>query len=347
MEIAKAKIAINQAIQNGNALYISYRNNQGVTSSRVIMPRQWVNDYVFSAFCHTTQQELRFKVSNILEFEVFKTLEEALGHQKDQPPNGMSSLNSYAIPGRNLQRQGNLTPPTKPASIFSRVESADEWSRLIQYYAECLTREHRQQYILNSAQLYSVSYTVEETHQFMLGRTKLIIKKGSSLSPNPVFEFIQNKYREFNAKLCLGYPFLVIEKDRIAPLIYAPVDLYYDKQSSEFRLQSEGYEISYAALKSLEMTDEEIEAFLEECDQVNSEDPQQALYSLEDLIFTKIVYIYKKALPRVKERLIPGTVYMKPAFFWVSSNIATGNLIRELKDPVSYTHLTLPTIYSV
>ncbi|MCX8061564.1 MAG: AAA domain-containing protein, partial [Anaerolineales bacterium] len=340
MDIIKARTAIDQAIQNGSALYISYRNNQGNTSSRVISPIQWANDYVFLAYCHAAQEKRHFKISNILELEFFDTLEEALEYQKNLTIESFHQLDSYPIPSRNLQsRKDSISSPKSPP-IFSRVTKDDEWSRLLKYYSECLTREHRQQYVLKPEQLRPSSYTVQETHQFILGKLKLIIQPGKRSDPNPIFEFIQKKYGEFNVKLCLGYPFLVIDKDRVAPLIYAPVEISFGTISNdkEFTLQSEGYEISYAALKSLEMTDEEIETFLEECDQVNIEDQEVALFSLEDLIFNKIAEIYQTPLPRVKERIIPGTIYQSPAFFWVENNIATMNLIRELKDLSNPSH---------
>ncbi len=330
MDITNARAAINQAIQNSGGLFIIYTNNQGTTSFRVIAPLQWVNDSVFRAYCYTKQQELSFKLSNIQRFQLFDSVEEALQYQNSLVPSEDSPIEAYPIPSRPANRLGTSGSQNKFTSMVSQVKTSDEWSRLLQYYAECLSREFRQQYILKSSGLMAYTSLSDELSPFMLGKTKLSIKAGDRFNPNPIFRFIAEHAREFDRKLCLGYPFLVIDKDKIAPLIYAPLEISVNE--NEFSLQSEGYEVSYAAFKSIEMTDEEIEAFLEECDQVSSQDRSQALSSLKTLILSKITDIYQTELPRVKNRTTPSTIYDVPAFFWVGSNLATTGLIRELKE---------------
>lgn len=142
--------------------------------------------------------------------------------------------------------------------------------------------------------------------------------------------FIDSNRNEPDKKLCLGYPFLVVNQAEIAPLIYVPVEITESYDS--FVLRSEGFEVSYAALRSLRMTEEEINAFIDECDQVEPASQETIIQALERLLFAKITEIYREQLPRRHDQFQPGTIYDGPALFWVSSNIATVNLIRELRE---------------
>jgi hypothetical protein len=229
------------------------------------------------------------------------------------------------------------TRPITPPEIFKQVTTSDEWQRLVTYYTECLIRENRQQYVLESNWIRKFSSSLDEVRRFMFGEIQLVFKKGSQLLQDPVARFIDSNRDKPDIKLCLGYPFLVVDQDKIAPLIYVPVEIISNYDN--FTLRSEGFEVSYAALKSLQMTEEEIDLFLEECDQVKPEDQETIIQALENLLFLKITEIYQMQLPKVDDRFQPGTIYNGPALFWVAGNAFTRNLIRELKelaDPVCW-----------
>lgn len=329
MNIQDIYSVINHIIENGGALRMYYINNQGRSSTRVVEPRYWENNYVFRAYCHSRQEERSFKVGNVQEWEYFSSVEDALAYHDNPPEAPPAPPFAYPVPSRVPQRVPSSIQTTVPPPTFSKIATSENWSRLVTYYAECLIRENRQQYILKPQWMRTFPSSLEDVRRFMLGEIQLIFKAGR-LQQDAVAHFIDSNRNEPDKKLCLGYPFLVVNQDEVAPLIYVPVEIISSHDA--FTLRAEGFEVSYAALKSLQLTEEEIDAFIEECDQVTPEAQETIIQALEKLLFAKITEIYQTQLPRTHDRFQPGTIYDGPALFWVGSNIATINLIRELHE---------------
>jgi hypothetical protein len=140
---------------------------------------------------------------------------------------------------------------------------------------------------------------------------------------------IQNARKDRRSKLCLGYPFLVIATTKVAPLLYVPIEVIEDSEESVI-LRPDETEISYAALKELKFTEEEIAAFLDDCEALRSD-----LEMLESRVLLKVDEIYGHALPREQNRPEAGTLWMRPSLFLISDRTTTGNLIRELQELAS------------
>jgi hypothetical protein len=326
MDINDIYSVLEYCMLNGGALRMDYINNKGERKTRVVEPHEWDNKYVFKAFCHLTQEERNFKVRSIMEWQVFSSAQEALAYDENPPEDSPIPPSAIPMPSHTL-RQQTKTQTTR-LEPFSQIGSSDNWSRLVSYYKECLDRENRQQFILDPQGLRTFPWERERIKKFLIGEIKLVFENRSHLRQDPVARFIDSKRNDPSKKLCLGYPFLVFDTGKIAPLIFVPVEI--NATDDAFTLQPEEYDISYAALKILQMEDEEIEAFLSEFGQLKSNSQENEIGDLEELFLRKINEIYKEDLRKTEEPFIPGTIFNGPALFWVNDNTATINLIREL-----------------
>lgn len=330
MDKKDIKSVINHILENGGALWMCYENNQGISSNRVVEPLSWENENLFRAYCYLRQEERKFRVEKIQVWQAFPTPEGALALHGDLPEAPPEPPTAFPVPLPVHPEPPESTHGTVSASSFSKIETPEYWSRLVTYYAECLIRENRQQYIIKPENLRTFPSASEDIERFMLGKIQLVFKKGNSSHPDAVYRFIDSNRKQPDKQLCLGYPFLVANQNEIAPLIYTPVEI--TPNHDNFTLRSEGFEVSYAALKSLKLTEEEIDEFLEACTSVEPEEHDTTIQAMEKLLFEKISEAYQTKLPRVKGQFKAGTIFDGPALFWVASNTATINLIRELQD---------------
>lgn len=227
--------------------------------------------------------------------------------------------------------------PLVPESSVRHVTSRDEWRRLVQYYAECLERENRQQYLVDIEQLWPFSLEAAEVHQFMHGAKTIQFPVVRKPHPNSITRFIDAKRDKTGLKLCLGFPFLVyITKEqskeilKAAPLLFTPIT--FSEKDGQFILEADMFEISYAALKALQMEDEQISLFLNDLENLQPAQGQDILQVLENRLMEKVYEAYGATLPQVQDHFVHATIYTRPALFWVSENIATKSLIQELKE---------------
>ncbi len=80
-----------------------------------------------------------------------------------------------ARPEIKKQRQA-AQPVATPVS--RRIASGGEWSRLVQYYAECLERENRQQYLIDPELLRSFDCPAEDLRRVIHGGAVLEFETG-------------------------------------------------------------------------------------------------------------------------------------------------------------------------
>ena len=338
-----AEQAVKAALANHAALRVCYRNNQGKESVRVIEPLRWDNNYVFIAYCHLRQEERSFKTSNIVEFQYFDTVEQALEHERNpsravppaaaapqqapRPPAPTAPTMRFQAVARTLP-QAQASKPTQEQ--IDQVTSAEKWSRLVKYYSGCLEQENRQAYLLKPDDCQLLEASVADLHQLMQSRMSLEIARGSRLAASPAAAFIEKNFKNAMYRLCVGYPFFVTSQNEIAPLIYSPLNVSEEAQA--YRLTADSFELSYAALNALQLSEDEINAFTAEVERAAPANSPEGIQLAQQLLMNRLAQITGTALPVYSDAPRPGAMYTCPMLFWVKSSIATMNLIQELKE---------------
>jgi hypothetical protein len=211
---------------------------------------------------------------------------------------------------------------------FSHMASEQDWRNLVQYYRDCLIIEHRQQYVFDKGNFVPITNPIEEIDQFLQGTVSLEFDNNQRSQRNPVVRFIRNQLDNRARELCLGYPVFVLPDRRLAPLIYAPVQL--TNNPNEIILQAQDPEISYAAFSSLGYDDKQIEVLLSEYD-------QELLNAGGFRIDTLLSFITSKLDDHIPQKLDwsdqfkPFTFFPNAGLFWVNPNGITRTLIQELE----------------
>ena len=226
---------------------------------------------------------------------------------------------------------------------LSQVKDADHWSRLLGYYTECLVREHRQQYVIKNWRdtVFRLELDRAQAYDFIQSKIKLEYSSSSRTSETPIEKFFGAGYkrRSIDQQFCFGYPMFVVDGNKVAPLIIAPLNLVTD--TDKFRLEAEDFEISYAALECLGLQEEEIAMVLDCCAEIVPDPGQSYITTLESELVRQISDLigYPLRLEPYDDKLTPGQLYDIAGLFRVKPNIATVNLIKELRQ------LSDPTVW--
>lgn len=237
--------------------------------------------------------------------------------------------------------------------ITSSITTSEDWRNLVNYLRECLIQENQQQFIIEKphilkripnqirSQWMSV-YNENKTLSIPIVKTYASSRKEED-SPLHLYQYINENF-ERNKRLCLGKFFLVLAENRIAPLLYVPLQIERkeennsgSKGNSIIEIKPEGVEISYAALKELKLNDEEISAFLEEIEESGVKDG-----ALEQVVLERVSKILNNNLEIFDYKIVPNTIYDCLSVFAVSDSIVTINLILELSDLAKSTSSFVP-----
>jgi len=334
---------INRAISAGSIVRIVYRDYHGQVTERNIEPLEWVTHDRIRALCHLRGEERHFRVDRIVDCALVNAAEE----QHTYPTGEASGQASQSeIPQPVVCKIGRTGTQKKPAKtsekrgnqLFTEVGTADQWSRLVKYYVECLVRENHQQYIIEnkSGARFFFPTKPETAREFLEGKVVFEFPAGQLGHPTPVARFANQDANRRGQHLCLGYPVLVLSRNEIAPLIFAPVDS--QESNGKLRLQAQDPEPSYAVFKNQGLDAEEIEALLTAYAAIGSERGQFQVEAWENFLVDQISQgtgdmphrqPWNGSAPFL---LDPGTLCDAPCLFWVRDNIATRNLITELRE---------------
>ena len=140
--------------------------------------------------------------------------------------------------------------------------------------------------------------------------------------------FLRMGQDDVRKQLCVGYPLLALDGNKVAPLIYCQAAVEQTDQIVTLRPES-STEISYAALKELRFTEEEIGQFLAECNHLLADSRSFQFQVLEDAVIARLRDLLQIDLPR-SERFDPYALVTLSGLFWVDANHATAALIEEL-----------------
>lgn len=237
----------------------------------------------------------------------------------------------------------NTSPKLSEKPPFQNVQTGEHWQRLVSYYRDCLIRENRQQYLLKNASQ-SVHFFFLPAHQlyeFIDGTTDLEFdlrepsESEQRNSETTLLGFLQKRKPRSEQQLCIGFPLLVLEKDVVAPLILTTVNI--ERSVEQLRLKAEESEPSYAALKQLNFSDEEIGSLLGDCDKVEPKGNQTKAEAIQEYLISRLAELRGQPFQEVasnnrQPRLIPNTIYRGPCLFWIQPSTATSSLIAELNE---------------
>ena len=348
------KQLINQALAEGHLLYITYRDREGSETKRTIRPLEWVEDYKIRAFCFMKQDERHFVLSGIREISlVANPSHDTRLDTTSKPGTGqLTALDQWrhAEP-ISLTESAKRSPKQPPRSIpeqhFSKIQTSEQWQRLVSYYAECLNREFLQDYLIDQRGDYRFFPADEVTiPRFLAGNASFSFTAMAGNQVSEIADFITDPTKR-DQQLCVGYPSLLTPKGKIAPLFFTACNI--EQQDGRILLRPEEYEISYAVVQSLDFDKEEFAGIVADLSRLEFTDVESKIKALENGLVLKLEELTTNAIPRReanRSKLIENVdqvvLYTTPCLFWVSKNNITNALIGELEEISKRAWNTIP-----
>lgn len=316
---------IDNALREKSDIHILYRNLNGQINDRIITPLEWVTPYKLRAFCHLREDERHFLLGNIITIEY----SDPAGEYSPGPQISSKPMNEQIAP-IIIQPSTNQTISDRstPKKTFSRIESAENWQSLLEYYIECLNFEYQQQFTFYARDLFRLNLDPDTVYKFFSGQYQLNF---SNLSKSEEFiDFINPRERP-NQQLCLGKSFIIYDDEKISPLLFVPITIKGNIRSNFF-FQAEEVSFSYAALSRLHFDPDEIADFLHSYeDFIVSQPPFSEIEAyIFNMLKEKISFFSSSFDEQEFTQLTPVFKLLEsPGLFWVN-NIMTGNLIDDL-----------------
>lgn len=351
------KELIEQAIQQQSELLLKF--DAGGIRMEVVRPLHWTNTGELCALVIEGNYQIFVKPGFILTCEPYHPSEKTSSRQTNRvfqevpiqsPLKPVSSKTDFVS---TLQAQSTTAPTSaprlsrkqpaqvaKPIEGIEAIESFEEWRRLLNFYRECLVHENFQEYIIDQSKDRIQFFDVSQEHleSFLAGQSYLLFHQGKN---KELFKFVTSIQRRNNQQLYIGFPIFVADTSKLAPVLIAPVNATPD--NDQVRLETDGYEVSYAALASLGLRDEEIISVLTSISDSISQKGQITIPALVDTIINLTGELLGEDLNRLKSNsgtLILNTFEYRPCLFWANPGIATANLIKELDTLGAYWSLT-------
>lgn len=351
------RAVINRAMANNLKLVIRYRNRAGEVREHEILPLRWINALLFEAHSFSADRSLTFNINGVLACREEGAVEVTAAAPQAAPPPAQApaaaeaprTYGSTARPLRAARKETAETPPTPAPPQVNAITSPEAWQALVTYLRNCLVRENLQQFVIEQRD--NIIPLPEADRQEWLevyhGRKAWEVPQlshparnhGDDSKRQPAYvQFINEKVQN-RRQLCLGQHFLVLDHNKIAPLLYVPLSVERKDRLVEESLQNivsvrsfyllnpESLEVSYAALKEMALSEEEIEAFLAELEPLGGD-----YDAVEQAVLEKIADLLDFEPPQVDTEIVPGTIYRGLSLFAVSDSTATINLLLELSD---------------
>jgi len=331
---------IDEAIYEKRVLHIEYLDCRGNATYRDVSPLEWEGADKFRAWCHLRTAERHFRVDRIQACRVSDVSHRGPGSserhktgQRDSQPQSNRSRRGSTGVGFSTRKRSVKARRESPGRRFTKVVEADQWSRLLQYYRECLIRENQQQYIIENDQESRFFFRAERNviHQFLEGRVSLEFDLRSGRSLSGVVSFVRSARGDRSRQLCLGYPVFWLTMRKMAPLVFAPVTV--EEQDDELRLLAEDPQPSYAVFDELGMSQEELATLLEECAETSATRDEPDVQQWEEFLVDRLSHLLDRPIeanPRGGPMAM--SLYVQPCLFWANPSIFTRSLIGELTD---------------
>jgi len=213
MTLEEKQNIITQAIQTKSQLWLRYRNKRGEIKAHTIIPLRWKNrGFFIVVYPNRPENELTFHINGVLECHIVD--DEEFGLEKGTTDTFASNAAAVAVPlaKRRISKQ-EAQPVWEP---FSQVTHPDEWSRLVEYYRQCLIVENRQHYIVEGDQLFSLPFALEDVSSFLEGKTQFTFNLDEDKA---LARFLREGEGRWQKQLCVGYPLLAVDDNSFAPLL--------------------------------------------------------------------------------------------------------------------------------
>ncbi|MCC6190528.1 MAG: AAA family ATPase [Anaerolineales bacterium] len=335
---------ITAAMNSRGRVRIEYRDYNGNYTVRDISPLHWESPDKVRAYCHLREEERSFRTFNMRSCEpVDSQAAPAARPASPAPPPVVRPVAPTPAPAISAVRavpRVRATPPVSTQPRLRQVQSGEDWSRLMSYFADCLERENRQHSLVkDTSRAHFFAADRDHLRRFMAGLVSMEFDTTRSTDAAKLAKFIRDGRKYRDQILCMGYPCYVLGPGTLAPLLISPVKA--EEANGQIRLSADECEISLAALDKLRLTEEETAAILRECAQVEPEPGQLLTSALEAYLARRITEILGQPLNethwqgQMPVTLVAGTLYTGPCLFWMSPNVATVNLIAELRELAS------------
>ena len=336
----KATELIEQALEEERVVRIRYEDYHGNVTERDVSPIEWESPVKFRAWCHLRDAERHFRVDRIRACRISDADRRGpatsttgnRGQRGNQQQRDRSR--HVATTGDFSARKRKAKKRAKPSGRrFTKVVKPDQWSRLLQYYRECLIRENQQQYLIDNHQesRFFFSAKRELVHQFLEGRISLEFEAGWGRSASGVVSFVRSGGGDTGKQLCLGYPVFSLPTGKMAPLVFAPVAV--EEQDDKLRLLAEDPQPSYAVFDELGLSQEELATLLEECAETSATRDEPDVQQWAEFLVDRLSQLLDRPLgsrPSGEQKSM--SICVQPCLFWANPSIFTRSLIRELAD---------------
>lgn len=331
---------INEAISDGGTVHITYKDFKGNVTERDVSPLEWESPVQFRAWCHLRQAERHFRVDRIQACRVGARHRTgaAAAQTGSSSRSRRSTENSVAQSGYQVAKVKARKRKTRKrrrrgGRPFTKVVNADQWSRLLSYYKDCLIRENQQQYVIDNSrsQRFFFNAKREVIHDFLEGRVTLEFDTTSGGASSGIASFVEQDRERRAQQLCLGYPVFILDARRLAPLVFAPVTT--KEADDKLELRAEDAQPSYAVFDALGLSQEELATVLDDCTGLDPEEDEPDVARWEQSLKDRLSQILNRPLVEGDASSYPKpmTLCMRACLFWANPSIFTRSLIRELR----------------
>jgi len=338
------RIKIDRAMRFRSKLLVNYESRFGVHVD-VIIPISWSNTGELYVNVVERDRHIYIHPGTIHKCEIYDESSATQGESLAMMPptpveNSIPSESGELVNPANIPtstpRLNRKTPPvlvkgSKNELGIEDVKNDDEWRRLMLYYLDCLTHEYRQKFDININKTPVCFFDSQQSVicSFLEGNTTFIFEEDKHKG---IYKYVAPSAKRKKQQLYLGYPIFVSGTNKIAPILIAPIN--YKESTRKIELYVEDYEISYAALASLKLTDEEIYSVFDSLASISPDKGQSVTQSLIENMFREIGNLLGEDLKRLISNdgsLKPSSFVNRPCFFWAEPDNLTSSLLKELK----------------
>lgn len=334
-------MVIDEAITTGGVVRITYEDYQGNVTRREVSPLEWESPVKFRAWCHLRDGERHFRVDRIQVCEL------VAGEQGGQRTAGRAGATGSQYqrgrsdsPNRNdavavrARRREGTKRSRRGGRPFTKVLKPDQWSRLVKYYTECLVRENQQQYVVRNSHSGRHFFNAEPgvIYDFLEGRVSLEFDVATKGPHSGIVSFATGDTTRTGRQLCLGYPMFLMDRQKMAPLVFAPVTA--KEAGGKLRLSAEDVQPSYAVFDALGLSQEELATLLDECAGYHPEEDDVEVKRWEKFLIERLSQILNRPIEECETSDFPRAMALcrRPCLFWANPSIFTRSLINELSE---------------
>jgi len=345
------KELINQAIQQKLKLVVNYDSRGGVRSN-VLLPLRWTNSGELCAFSFENNGEIYINPAVINKCDVYDGISREVeissykkASQPSQSPqsNQKPKIQDTELPALSEEQNNSADYPVSSPRLsrkkeiredlvagIEEIKTHEDWHHLLDFYRECIIHENRQDFVIETSRNQFLFFDAQpdQLEAFLNGQSYLSFHEEKNRN---IYKFVTSIQKKNNQQLYVGYPIFVADSSRLAPVLIAPITTRED--NNQVILEAEEYEVSYAALASLGLRDEEILSVITSISESLAQKAQLSIQSMVEMVIQMTGELLGEDLNRLisnTRSLTPNTFEYRPCLFWASPGSFTASLIKEL-----------------